>query len=110
MAFGSFNSASGRCLARALLRLDQRVRSVTGPAHPVKLRTSGLCDQRVRSARLQLNLLPNGSIRRGTSINTRWLAQGSLSCILGHTCEHFELSNSPPLISLASLHIRSEIE
>jgi hypothetical protein len=53
-----------------------------GPARPVKLHASGLCDQRVRSARLLLNLVPNSSIQRGTSINTRWLAQDSHSCIL----------------------------
>jgi hypothetical protein len=33
----------------ALLRLDQRVRSVTGPARPVAPSASGLRDQRVRS-------------------------------------------------------------
>jgi hypothetical protein len=33
----------------ALLRLDQRVRSVTGPARPVDRSASGLRDQRVRS-------------------------------------------------------------
>jgi hypothetical protein len=33
----------------ALLMLDQRVRSVAGPAHPVAPSTSGLRDQRVRS-------------------------------------------------------------
>jgi hypothetical protein len=33
----------------ALLRLDQRVRSVTGPARPVDPSVSGLRDQRVRS-------------------------------------------------------------
>jgi hypothetical protein len=83
----------------ALLRLDQRVRSVTGPARPFELRASGRCvervrsvvherrlcvigasdqlDQRVRSTRLQRFQVPNGYIRRGTSINTRWPAQGS---------------------------------
>jgi hypothetical protein len=84
----------------ALLRLDQRVRSVTGPARPVILRASGprdervrsvlrgvgvvigasgQLDQRVRSTRLRLFQVPNGYIRRGTSINTRWPAQGSIS-------------------------------
>jgi hypothetical protein len=63
-------------------RLDQRVRSVTGPARPVELRAFGLCNQRVRSARLQQNRVPNGSIRRGTSINTCWPAQGSRSCTI----------------------------
>jgi hypothetical protein len=80
---------------------DQRVRSIMGPARPIVLRASGPhdervrsvvrdrrrrvigasgpCDQRVRSARLQLNLVPNGYIRRGTSINTRWPAQSSIS-------------------------------
>jgi hypothetical protein len=33
----------------ALLRLEQRVRSVTGPARPVASSASGLRDQRVRS-------------------------------------------------------------
>jgi hypothetical protein len=79
---GQFCSASGHYFVGALLRLDQHVRSVTGPARPVELRASGPRDQRVRSARLQLFKVPNGSIRRGTSINTRWSAQGSSSCIL----------------------------
>jgi hypothetical protein len=85
----------------ALLRLDQRVRSVTGLARPVELRVSGRCVERVRSvvhersrcvidasgqfdqcvrlARLRLFQVSNDYIRRGTSINTRWPAQGSLS-------------------------------
>jgi hypothetical protein len=63
-------------------RLDQRVRSATGLARPIELCASSLCDQHVRSARLQLNLLPNGSIQRGTSINTCWPALGSHSCTL----------------------------
>jgi hypothetical protein len=101
VASGQFDGASGRCLGGALLRLDLRVRSVTGPARPVILRVSGPCDecvqsvlrkrrrcvigasgqldQRVRSARLQLFQVPNGYIRRGTSINTRWPAEGSIS-------------------------------
>jgi hypothetical protein len=49
MASGQFCSVSGRCFVGARLRLDQRVRSVTGPAHPVILRASGRCVERVRS-------------------------------------------------------------
>jgi hypothetical protein len=49
MASDQFDSASGRCLGGALLRLDQRVRSVTGPARLVILRASGPRDERVRS-------------------------------------------------------------
>jgi hypothetical protein len=49
MASGQFDSASGHCLGGALLRLDQRVRSVTGLARPVILRASGPRDERVRS-------------------------------------------------------------
>jgi hypothetical protein len=56
---------------------DQCVRSSF--ARPVSV---GLCDQRIRSARLQQFQLTNGSIRRGTSINTCWPALGLLSCIL----------------------------
>jgi hypothetical protein len=41
---------------------------------------SGQCDQRVRLLRFRLFQVPNGYIRRGTSINTRWPAQGSISC------------------------------
>jgi hypothetical protein len=104
VASGATCSASGHCFVGTRSLLDQRVRSVTGPARPVILRASGQCDervrsvvrerrryvigasdqldQRVRSARLQLNLVPNGYIRRGTSINTRWPAQSSCSCIL----------------------------
>jgi hypothetical protein len=33
----------------ARLRVDQRVRSVTGPARPVVTSASGRCDQRIRS-------------------------------------------------------------
>jgi hypothetical protein len=44
VASGQFVSASGRYLGGALLRLDQRVRSVTGPARPVILRASGQHD------------------------------------------------------------------
>jgi hypothetical protein len=43
---------------------------------------SGQLDQRIRLVRQQLFQVPNNSIRRGTSINTRWLAQSSISCIL----------------------------
>jgi hypothetical protein len=91
-----------RSLVRcARLRVDQRVRSVTGPVRPVVTGASGRCDrrvrsvlretsrcatgasgqldQRVRSTRLRLFQVSNGYIRRGTSINTRWPAQGSLS-------------------------------
>jgi hypothetical protein len=78
VASGSSNSVSGHCFIGALLRLDQRVRSVTGPARSVVLRASGPRDQRVRSVRLQRFQVPNGSIRRGMSINTRWPVQGSL--------------------------------
>jgi hypothetical protein len=99
VASGQFCSTSSRCFVRTWLRLDQRVRSVTGPARPVILcassprdqrvrsvlressrcviGASGPCDQRVWSARLQLNLVPNGYIRRGTSIYTCWPAQSS---------------------------------
>jgi hypothetical protein len=49
VASGQFCSAFGRCLGGALLRLDQRVRSVTGPARPVVLHASGPRDERVRS-------------------------------------------------------------
>jgi hypothetical protein len=100
VASGATSSASSRCFAGALLGLtsasgqlrDQRVRSSF--ARPVNStsasgrasRMGGVCtcafdpcDQRVWSARLLLNLVPNGSIRRGTSINTRWPAQGFLS-------------------------------
>jgi hypothetical protein len=84
----------------ALLRLDQCVRLVTGPAclinpsasglrdehvwsvlHDLAVATSasGQLDQRVRSARLRLFQVSNGSIRRGMSINTCWPAQGSHS-------------------------------
>jgi hypothetical protein len=104
MASGQFCSTSGRCLGGALLRSDQRVWSVTGPARPVILRafgprdqhvrsvfrkrrhyaigTSGQFDQHVRSVRLQLFQVPNGYIQRGTSINTRWPAQGSRLTLL----------------------------
>jgi hypothetical protein len=82
VAFDQFYSASSRCFVGALLRLDQRVRSVTGPARLVVLHASGLRDQRVRSARLLWFRVPNGSIRRGMSINTRWSAQSSYSCTL----------------------------
>jgi hypothetical protein len=82
VASDEFCSASDHCFVGVLLKLDQRVRSVTGPACPVKLHVSGLYDQRVWSARLLLNLVPNGSIRRGMPINTHWPAQGSHSCTL----------------------------
>jgi hypothetical protein len=90
------------CLTSASGR-SQRVRS-TQRARPVgALRRSrceigafSQCDQRVRSMRPRRFQVSNGSIRRGTYINTRWPAQSSLSCILWHTCEHFEPSNSPP--------------
>jgi hypothetical protein len=104
MASGQFCSASSRCFVGARLWLDQRVRSITGLARPVELRTSGRCvervrsvlrersrcaigasgqlDQRIWSARLWLFQVSNGYIRRGTSINTCWPAQGSLSCTL----------------------------
>jgi hypothetical protein len=49
VASGSSSSASDRSLVGVLLRLDQRVRSVMGPAHPVELRAWVVCDQRVRS-------------------------------------------------------------
>jgi hypothetical protein len=49
VASGQFCSASCRCLGGALLRLDQRVWSVTGPARPIVLRASGPRDERVRS-------------------------------------------------------------
>jgi hypothetical protein len=87
----------------ALLRLDQRVRSVTRPARSVELCVSGRCmegvqsvvrersrcvisasgqfDQRVWSARFWLFQVSNDYIRRGTSINTHWSAQGSISWI-----------------------------
>jgi hypothetical protein len=107
VASGATSSASGHCFVGALLGLtsasgqlrDQRVR--LSLARPIGYGTSASgwatrCDQRVRSARLQLFRVSNGSIRRGTSINTHWPAQGSLPCILWHTCEHFELSNSSP--------------
>jgi hypothetical protein len=87
----SLERCSGLTSASGLLR-DQRVRSslarpdVYGLVRPVELRSatsaSGPHDQRVRSARLQLFQVSNGSFRRGTSINTRWPAQGSISCIL----------------------------
>jgi hypothetical protein len=91
-----------RSLVRfARLSVHRRVRSVTGPARPVLTSASGGSDQRVRSVvrklavtrparpvgrtsasgatRVRLDLVPNGYIRRGTSINTRWPAQGSYS-------------------------------
>jgi hypothetical protein len=49
VASGQFDSASGRCLSGALLRLDQRVWSVIGPGCPVILRASGPRDEHVRS-------------------------------------------------------------
>jgi hypothetical protein len=67
------------------------------------------CDRRVWWPRP----VYNGSIRRGTFINTCWPALGSLLA-LWHTCEHLELSQRPhtslhssPCIRLRSL---SEIE
>jgi hypothetical protein len=111
---GQFSSASGRCFVGARFLFDQRIRSVTGPARLVKPGASGRLgparpvvlhgatsasgprDQRIRSAWQQRFQVPNGSIRRDTSINTRWPAQSSRSCTLWHTCEHFELSNSHP--------------
>jgi hypothetical protein len=48
----------------------------------VRTCASGPRDQHVRSARLQLFQVPNGYIRRVTFINTRWPAQGSISCTL----------------------------
>jgi hypothetical protein len=56
VASGQFSSASSHCFVGARLRLDQRVRSVTGPARPVDSGTSGRCfakeplrDRHVRS-------------------------------------------------------------
>jgi hypothetical protein len=51
VASGATCSASGHCFVRALLRLDQRVRSVTGLARSVHYGTnaSGPRDERVRS-------------------------------------------------------------
>jgi hypothetical protein len=49
VASGQFSSASDHCFIGARLRLDQRVRSVTGPARPVDPGAFGRCDQRVRS-------------------------------------------------------------
>jgi hypothetical protein len=117
VASDATSSASGRWFTGALLGLTsasgqlryQRVRSsfarlvnstsVSGRASRmdgVRTCASGPCDQHVRSARLLRNLMPNGSIRRGTSINTHWPDLSSNSSILWHTCEHFELSNTPP--------------
>jgi hypothetical protein len=92
VASGQFCSASSHCFVGARLRLNQRVWSVTRPARPVVLRASGprdqrvrsvlrkrrhcaigasgQFDQRVRSVRLLRFQVSNGSIRRGTSINT----------------------------------------
>jgi hypothetical protein len=50
VAFGQFCSAFGHYFVGALLRLDQRVRSVTGPARPVELHASGQFLLRVRSS------------------------------------------------------------
>jgi hypothetical protein len=84
---GTVASGSSSVRIRSLTRwsaawLDQRVRSVTGPARPVELRTSGVCDQHVRSARLQQNQVPNGSFLWGTSINTCWPALWSNSWLV----------------------------
>jgi hypothetical protein len=102
VASGQFYSASGRCFVVRCSGLtsassqsrDQRVRSI--PARSVcascasgrcfvdsrcATGTSGQLDQRVRSARLRLFQVSNSYIRRGTSINTRWPAQGSISWI-----------------------------
>jgi hypothetical protein len=62
MASGQFYITSGHCFIGALLKLDQRIQSVTGPARSVELRASGPRDQCIRSARLLLNLVSNGSI------------------------------------------------
>jgi hypothetical protein len=67
-------SASGPC--------DQRVRSVLRESSRCAIGASGQFDQRIRSTRFRLFQVRNDYIRRGTSINTRWPAQGSLS--LGH--------------------------
>jgi hypothetical protein len=85
--------ASGRCESlldsNRTLALWRPVRLAACPVAVLLERCSGLTsasgplrDQRVRSARLQQFQLTNGYIRRGTSINTRWPAQGSNSCTL----------------------------
>jgi hypothetical protein len=95
--------ASSRCFAGALLGLTSasgqlrdhasgrasRVRSISTSASGRASRMGGVrtyafgqFDQHVRSTRLQRFQVPNGSIRRGTSIYTRWSAQGSHPCIL----------------------------
>jgi hypothetical protein len=61
---------------------DQRVRSVLRKRRHCAIDASGQFDQRVRSARLRLFQVSNGYIWRGTSINTRWPAQGSISWTL----------------------------
>jgi hypothetical protein len=79
------SSASGPLRDQRVLLSPARLASY-GSARPVELcgatSASGPRDQRVRSARLWLFQVPNGSIRRGTSINTRWPAQSSISCTL----------------------------
>jgi hypothetical protein len=70
MASGQFCSAFGHCLGGVLLRLDQRVRSITGPARPVVLRAFGLRDERVRSV-----LHGVGSVRSARLVN--WTSASS---------------------------------
>jgi hypothetical protein len=77
-------SASGRC-DRRVRSVFQKYRCATGASGQCcetsrcATGVSGQLDQRVRSTRFQLFKVSNGYIRRGTSINTRWTAQGSLS-------------------------------
>jgi hypothetical protein len=65
IASDQFCSVSGRCLNGALLRLDQRVRSVMGPARLVVLHASGPRNERVRSV-----LCGIGAVRSACPVNS----------------------------------------
>jgi hypothetical protein len=64
-----------RHAVRPVTVLLERCSGLTSASGPLRV-------QRVWSARLQLFQVPNGYIRRGTSINTRWPAQSSISLAL----------------------------
>jgi hypothetical protein len=78
VAMGALWTTTGRWYC--LVRLLRGARPVNASRHSrCVIGASGQFDQRVRSARLRLFEVTNGYIRRGTSINTRWRAQGSYS-------------------------------
>jgi hypothetical protein len=54
--------------------------------------------------------VPNGSIRRGTSINTCWPALWSIYWLVDHSSTPLSWAHPLPLISLACLPNQSEIE